>query len=198
SDWVNLFAQRAEDLFKMKASDLYSHQIEQPDRFNSIRNGCLFEPKLWKIRSSPDTKIKSASKYTCISIDDLNYEQESEVLLQDIYEYLNEDGKETCDIIIQPYNIKSEKLDQKEQRKANDIIFNDLFPKLDLWKLISTIGANNDHQQIKQTLFSVDNNSYQRKSRLLLLQIVGYLTDEEVNQHNIAALPLNEDLDLIF
>ncbi|KAA6389742.1 MAG: hypothetical protein EZS28_014729 [Streblomastix strix] len=63
SDWVNLFAQRAEDLFKMKALDLYSLQIEQPDRFNSIRNGCLFEPKLWKIRASPDTKIKSASKF---------------------------------------------------------------------------------------------------------------------------------------
>ncbi|KAA6402009.1 MAG: putative replication factor-a protein [Streblomastix strix] len=105
SAWVYLFAQRAEDFFKMKAADLSRLEKEKPSEFYKIKNDCLLKPRLWKIKAALDNyQGQNNVKYTCISVDNVLFSRESREMLLNISEYLSDEEKQQNGIIILPPN----------------------------------------------------------------------------------------------
>ncbi|KAA6396967.1 MAG: hypothetical protein EZS28_007501, partial [Streblomastix strix] len=109
SAWVYLFAQRAEDFFKMKAgmflTDLSRLEKKNPSEFYKIKNDCLLKPRLWKIKAALDNyQGQNNVKYTCISVDNVLFSRESREILLNIFEYLSDEEKQQNGMIVLPPN----------------------------------------------------------------------------------------------
>ncbi|KAA6392417.1 MAG: putative Replication protein A 70 kDa DNA-binding subunit [Streblomastix strix] len=103
--WIHLFSNNAEQLFKMKAPDMFQLEKEQPEVFEKVRNDILLKPKLWRVKASVDSyQDQMKTRYTCIGLDNILYAKESREFLSEITEYLTDEEKERNGIISLPPN----------------------------------------------------------------------------------------------